>query len=68
MRPSVTHRHQFSDGPEPKPQSITLPSQQLGAEIGRGGFGAVFTALSMNTGDLVAVKRLELTDVDPGPL
>lgn len=40
--------------------------QQLGAEIGRGGFGAVFQALNMATGDVVAVKRLDLKDVDTG--
>lgn len=48
----------------------TLPSssaaQQLGAEIGRGAFGAVFQALNMDTGDVIAVKRLDLTGVDSG--
>lgn len=38
--------------------------QQLGAEIGRGGFGAVYQALNIHTGDMVAVKRLELAPAD----
>jgi serine/threonine protein kinase len=38
--------------------------QQLGAEIGRGGFAVVFQALNVETGDFVAVKRFPLSTVD----
>lgn len=36
-------------------------SQQLGNCIGRGQFGAVYRALNLNTGQMVAVKRISLT-------
>ena len=39
-------------------------SQQIGAEIGRGGFGVVFQALNVEVGDFVAVKRFPLTAID----
>ena len=35
--------------------------QQLGNCIGRGQFGAVYRALNLNTGQMVAVKRISLT-------
>lgn len=34
--------------------------QQLGNCIGRGQFGAVYRALNLNTGQMVAVKRIRL--------
>lgn len=37
--------------------------QQIGQEIGRGGFGIVFQALNTATGDFVAVKRMEMDSV-----
>ncbi|CBN77119.1 MEKK and related serine/threonine protein kinases amardillo repeat-containing protein [Ectocarpus siliculosus] len=37
--------------------------QQIGQEIGRGGFGVVFQALNTATGDFVAVKRMEMDSV-----
>ncbi len=37
--------------------------QQIGQEIGRGGFGTVFQALNTATGDFVAVKRMEMDSV-----
>lgn len=37
---------------------------QMGAEIGRGGFGVVFQALNVEVGDFVAVKRFPLTAID----
>ena len=36
-------------------------SQRLGNCIGRGQFGAVYRALNLNTGQMVAVKRITLT-------
>lgn len=38
--------------------------QQMGAEIGRGGFGVVFQALNVEVGDFVAVKRFPLNAID----
>lgn len=35
-------------------------AQQLGNCIGRGQFGAVYRALNLNTGQMVAVKRIGL--------
>eukprot|EP01031_Cornospumella_fuschlensis_P035757 gene35757-43373_t len=37
---------------------------QVGAEIGRGGFGVVFQAFNVRTGDFVAVKRFPLNSID----
>ncbi|CAM9414830.1 unnamed protein product, partial [Choristocarpus tenellus] len=53
--------------------SLNLPpniscSQQIGQEIGRGGFGTVFQALNTDTGDFVAVKRVALHNVNKGSL
>lgn len=38
--------------------------QQLGDEIGKGGFGTVFKGLNVRTGDFVAIKRMSLRSVD----
>ncbi len=38
--------------------------QQIGAEIGRGGFGVVFQALNVEVGDFVAIKRFPLNAID----
>ena len=38
--------------------------QQLGDEIGKGGFGTVFKGLNVKTGDFVAIKRMSLRNVD----
>lgn len=38
--------------------------QQLGAEIGRGGFAVVFQAFNIEIGDFVAVKRFPLKAID----
>jgi len=37
-----------------------LGPQQLGNRIGRGQFGSVYRALNLNTGQMVAVKRIGL--------
>lgn len=37
---------------------------QVGAEIGRGGFGVVFQALNVEVGDFVAVKRFPLSSIN----
>jgi serine/threonine protein kinase len=42
--------------------------QQIGQEIGRGGFGTVFEALCTDTGDFVAVKRVALHNIDSDSL
>ena len=39
---------------------ICYDLQQLGNCIGRGQFGAVYRALNLNTGQMVAVKRIRL--------
>lgn len=39
---------------------LTSAFQQLGNCIGRGQFGAVYRALNLNTGQMVAVKRIRL--------
>ena len=39
---------------------LTFRLQQLGNCIGRGQFGAVYRALNMSTGGMVAVKRIRL--------
>lgn len=39
---------------------LTFGFQQLGNCIGRGQFGAVYRALNLNTGQMVAVKRIRL--------
>ena len=38
--------------------------QQLGTEIGRGGFAIVYQGFNVETGDFVAVKRFPLTSID----
>ena len=38
--------------------------QQIGTEIGRGGFAIVYQAFNVETGDFVAVKRFPLTAID----
>mmetsp|Transcript_36161 Transcript_36161/g.47691 ORF Transcript_36161/g.47691 Transcript_36161/m.47691 type:complete len:1189 (+) Transcript_36161:175-3741(+) len=53
-----------------KPTSVELrisngkTTYQMGTEIGRGGFGLVFNALNMETGDFVAVKRVSLENIE----
>lgn len=42
--------------------------QNLGDEIGKGGFGTVFRALNTETGDFVAIKRLGLRSLDKSDL
>ena len=37
--------------------------QRLGSELGRGGFGTVYAALDMRTGQVAAVKRIPLSNV-----
>ena len=40
---------------------LTNISQQLGEKpIGKGGFGAVFKGLDLETGDVVAIKQMQL--------
>lgn len=39
---------------------LTSFAQQLGECIGRGQFGSVYRALNLNTGQVVAVKRISL--------
>lgn len=41
---------------------------QLGAEIGRGGFGVVYGALDLRNGRSVAIKQVSLRDVDKDEL
>ena len=51
--------------------SIYLPYhyfQQMGAEIGRGGFAIVYSAFNVETGDFVAVKRFPLDAIDDDSL
>ncbi|OWZ14346.1 STE/STE11/CDC15 protein kinase [Phytophthora megakarya] len=43
-------------------------SQQLGAEIGRGGFGIVYGALDLRNGRSVAIKQVSLRDIDKDEL
>jgi len=42
-----------------------LPSQRLGSQIGKGGFGTVFTAFDTFKGYLVAIKRISLAKLSP---
>ena len=42
--------------------------QQIGAEIGRGGFAVVYQAFNVETGDFVALKRIPFSAVDDGAL
>ncbi|GLE02052.1 hypothetical protein PINS_up010890 [Pythium insidiosum] len=39
-------------------------NQQLGSEIGRGGFGVVFAALDLRSARSVAIKQIALQDMD----
>uniref|UniRef100_K3X170 non-specific serine/threonine protein kinase n=1 Tax=Globisporangium ultimum (strain ATCC 200006 / CBS 805.95 / DAOM BR144) TaxID=431595 RepID=K3X170_GLOUD len=41
---------------------------QLGAEIGRGGFGVVFAALDLRNGRSLAIKQVSLHDIDKDEL
>ncbi|TMW56909.1 hypothetical protein Poli38472_002834 [Pythium oligandrum] len=41
---------------------------QLGAEIGRGGFGVVYAALDLRNGRSVAIKQVSLQDIDKDEL
>uniref|UniRef100_A0AAV1T6N1 non-specific serine/threonine protein kinase n=1 Tax=Peronospora matthiolae TaxID=2874970 RepID=A0AAV1T6N1_9STRA len=41
---------------------------QLGAEIGRGGFGVVYGALDLRNGRSVAIKQVSLRDIDKDEL
>lgn len=43
-------------------------SQHIGESIGRGAFGQVYKGLDINTGALVAVKRVNLAGVPPNEL
>lgn len=43
---------------------VIIAVQQIGSEIGRGGFGIVFQALNVQTGDFVAVKRFPLKAIE----
>ena len=38
--------------------------QQIGAEIGRGGFAVVYQAFNVEMGEFVAVKRFPLDAID----
>jgi serine/threonine protein kinase len=38
--------------------------QQIGTEIGRGGFATVYQAFNVETGDFVAIKRFPITAID----
>lgn len=40
--------------------TFALPTQQLGECIGRGQFGSVYRALNIQTGGILAVKRIGL--------
>eukprot|EP01029_Cantina_marsupialis_P012526 TRINITY_DN2766_c1_g1_i1.p1 TRINITY_DN2766_c1_g1~~TRINITY_DN2766_c1_g1_i1.p1 ORF type:complete len:1198 (-),score=358.29 TRINITY_DN2766_c1_g1_i1:212-3805(-) len=48
---------------EPQKQS-KLGKYMVGDEIGKGGFGTVYTALNTDTGDVVAIKQLSLRKLD----
>ena len=46
------------------PLCVGWSLQKLGQEIGRGGFGAVYKAMHQHTGELVAIKRMPLRNVE----
>ncbi|KAG7391351.1 hypothetical protein PHYBOEH_006751 [Phytophthora boehmeriae] len=48
--------------------SRSAEEQQLGAEIGRGGFGVVYGALDLRNGRSVAIKQVSLRDIDKDDL
>ncbi|GMF13535.1 unnamed protein product [Phytophthora lilii] len=47
---------------------LGVSMQQLGAEIGRGGFGVVYGALDLRNGRSVAIKQVSLRDIDKDEL
>lgn len=58
--PAVTQMASVSTPQEP-PKSIA--QYQLGDCIGKGAFGSVFRGLNMETGEVVAIKQVKLTDI-----
>lgn len=44
--------------------SIVATNYRIDGELGRGGFGVTYRATNLNTGEAVAIKRLNLRDLD----
>ena len=42
---------------------LTTPSQQLGNCIGKGAFGQVYKGINLDTGEVVAIKQIDLENV-----
>lgn len=47
----------------PNLRSVPRGAQQLGEQIGKGGYGVVYRGMRLDTGEFVAVKQVTLTGV-----
>lgn len=50
------------------PNANALPNYQLGDSLGKGAFGQVYRALNWTTGETVAVKQIQLSNIPKGEL
>ena len=48
--------------------ALTIAVQQIGQQIGKGGFATVHKAINLITGEVVAAKRFDATQVSKSAL
>ncbi|KAF7297578.1 Cytokinesis protein sepH [Mycena kentingensis (nom. inval.)] len=65
---STPHRPPSRSSTTPNPTPKSLNDYQLGDSLGKGAFGQVYRALNWATGETVAVKEIQLTNIPKGEL